>query len=227
MFDKDGPEIKRRIRKAAYGRQKLATFWSKGAMNKRRKLIIHETLIATKLMYGLETLALPKGWEDRIDAAFMKGIRQILNIKTTYGQMQTGEERTNTNNYVIEQINQEMNSSKEAKPFVKISERITNKAIRILGDALRRTEEDPVAEVMIGDSHTWNLPMPGQLRKYRPRCSWAIETATNAWTKHKLYEQLRTQWHIRRNRQVAPCHFDYKSERHVDILVAAARDNRF
>ena len=88
------PELKRRIRKAAYGRQRLAVFWSNGGLTKRRKLIIHEALVATKLMYGLETAALPKGWEDRIDAAFMKGIRQILNLKTTYGQMKEGHERT-------------------------------------------------------------------------------------------------------------------------------------
>ena len=67
------PELNRRIRKAAYGRQKTNIFWTKGTMNKRRKLMIHEAMVATKLMYGLETVAPPAGWDDRIDAAFMKG----------------------------------------------------------------------------------------------------------------------------------------------------------
>ena len=189
------PELKRRIWKAAHGRRKLHVFWTKGTMNKRRKLIIHEAIAASKLMYGLETAALPAGWEDRIDAAFMKGIRQILGITTTFGQMQNGEERTNTNQFVIDQINKEMCGLKEHKPFVKISDRIKDKAIKLLGEAIRKTEEDPVAEVMLTDSGRWNLPMPGSPRKYRPRCSWSIETTKNAWNKYRLHTKLATMWH--------------------------------
>ena len=48
------------------------------------------------MLYALEALPIPSNYYDKIDAAYMKGIRQIFNIKTTFGQMQAGEERTNT-----------------------------------------------------------------------------------------------------------------------------------
>ena len=91
----------------------------------------------------------------------MKGIRQILDITTTFGQIQKGEERTHTNQHVIDQINQEMSSAKEHKPFVKISDRIKDKAIKLLGEAIRKSEDDPIAEVMISQGAA---PVPALLR---------------------------------------------------------------
>ena len=65
-------------------------------MSKRKKILMYEAVVSSKLLYALEATPIPNNYYDKIDAAFFKGIRQILNIKTTYGQMQAGEDRTNT-----------------------------------------------------------------------------------------------------------------------------------
>ena len=54
---------------------------------------------------------------------------------------------------------------------------------------LRKERDEPAAEVLIGDSNTWNIPRPkeGEVRDGRPRVNWAIETAKAAWIKHEMY----------------------------------------
>ena len=229
------PEIKRRIQKAAYARRKLTRFWKKCTIRRIKKIQMYESLIASKLVYGMETLVLPKGWDSKIDAAYLKGIRQILGLKTTYGQMQAGEDRTNTNQKVLEQTEQILNIKINGKRFQMISERIKDRAMKLLGRSLRKPQGDPVAEVMIGASDTWNLPMPGELRKYRPRCNWAIETAKNAWRKFQLYDGLLRargngrQYFVCTDRNVPEKdkHFNYKDEEHRDTLISAAKRGYF
>ncbi len=73
---------------------------------------MHEALIASKLLYALEAVPLPEAMYDRIDAAYFKGLRQILDFKTTYGQQQEGQERTNTNEALIQKMNDELEKAK-------------------------------------------------------------------------------------------------------------------
>ena len=90
-------EINKRICEVAYCRRKLSNLWKRASMNKRQKLLIHEALVASKLLYALEAIPIPDDEYDKIDASYMKGIRQILEMKTTYGQQMANEEMTNTN----------------------------------------------------------------------------------------------------------------------------------
>ena len=85
---------------------------------------MYEALIASKLLYALEALAIPEPMYDRIDASYFKGLRQILNFKTTFGQQQQGQARTNKNKTPIEKVNAELTRVKKGKVFVKISTRI-------------------------------------------------------------------------------------------------------
>ena len=120
----------------------------------------------------------------------LKGLRKILNMDTTYGQMQKGQERTNANEEIKKQLSALLCTEKCKKEFTPISERIQNRAIALLGKVLRMPRTEPIAEVFLKDDQTWNLPMPktGQMRNGGPRINWAIETARLAWWKHKMYE---------------------------------------
>ena len=185
-------EILKRISKAAYGRNRLNTFWRKTKLSKRKKILIYEALISSKLMYAMETVPIPEGWGDRIDAEYLKGIRQILDMKTTYGQMQEGNARTNSNEEIIKMLSNYLSTENTKKIFKPVSERIKERAIKLLGRVLRQTKDEPEAEILIGDSDTWNIPLPksGEMRDGRPRVNWAIETAKSAWLRHKMYEEV-------------------------------------
>ena len=52
------------------------------------KLIVYDAVIRSKLMYGLESLQLIKEIRKSLDASQLKGLKQILKTKTTWGQME-------------------------------------------------------------------------------------------------------------------------------------------
>ncbi len=67
-------------------------------------MLQYEALTGTKLSYALETLPIPEAMYMKIDAAYFRGLKQILQMDTTYGQMQHGANRTNTNEEPCTQI---------------------------------------------------------------------------------------------------------------------------
>ena len=83
-------EMKKRIKLAAACRMQLGNFWRKSAMNKKRKLQMYEALISAKLMCALDVTPLSPAAKTSLDAAFLRGVRQILNMKTTFAQKKAG-----------------------------------------------------------------------------------------------------------------------------------------
>ena len=189
-------------------------------MNKRQKILMYEALASSKLLYALESLPISTQMYNRIDAAYLKGLRQILEFKTTFGQKQSGESMTNSNQELIRKLSEELSTRKKKRQFRKLSERIIDRAITLLGKVIRKNPEDPMHEViMAGD--TWNIPEEGGNRTGRPCTNWLIETAQQAWRKHNLYEQM-----------IGPVpeekiDFNYKCEPHVKIIIQAAKESVF
>ena len=73
---------------------------------------MYEALISTKLMDALEITPLTKAAKNRLDAAYLRGLRQIMDMKTTIGQKKDGEEKTNTNQKVLEEASKAMTSGR-------------------------------------------------------------------------------------------------------------------
>ena len=66
------------------------------------KLTVYNAVITSKLLYGLETVALNLSQIKKIDAAQMKGLRQILKAPTTF------YDRTYTNEKHIGMANERL-----------------------------------------------------------------------------------------------------------------------
>ena len=81
----------------------------------------------------MEAIPIAEPMYDRIDASYYKGLRQIMNFKTTFGQQEDGQERTNTNEALIQNINTELNKIKKGKAIVEISTRIKERATNLFG----------------------------------------------------------------------------------------------
>ena len=144
--------------------KKLTNFWKKAKMNKRQKILTYEAVIGSKLIYALEAIPIPKNYYDRIDAAYLKGLRQIMEYTTTYGQMQAGQSRNNTNEELIKDINKEINKGKRKRTYRKISDRIKDRATYLLGKAIKVVgvdPDDPLAEAVMETPDKWNLPEKG------------------------------------------------------------------
>ena len=108
-------------------------------------------------------------------------------MTTTHGQKQKREAMTNTNKQVLIRINEELKKGKKHKAFVLLSDRIKDRAIKLLGKTIRRNKDDPMREVIMIGNH-WKIQGEGHKRSGRPKTNWLIETAFQAWGKRKLYK---------------------------------------
>ena len=61
-------------------------------------------------MYGLESAHLTETLKEKIDIFQRKGLRQILKLPTTYGQMKAGKTRSNTNENILKLVNAKINT---------------------------------------------------------------------------------------------------------------------
>ena len=63
---------------------KLKRYWKASGASKKRKLIIYDAIIGSKLLYGLETIHLTQAMSKKLDAFQMHGIRRILQRSSTF-----------------------------------------------------------------------------------------------------------------------------------------------
>ena len=94
-------------------------------------------------MYGLESAHLTETLKEKIEVMQRKGLRQIMKIDTTFGQMQKGKERTNNNEIVLRRVNATINTW-DARRKVEITEEERRRK-QILGE---REEYRPWKEVI-------------------------------------------------------------------------------
>ena len=64
------------------------------------KLIVFDAVIRTKLLYGLESAQLNESAKKKLDTFQLKGLRNILKLKTTF------IDRSNTNEEVFRRANE-------------------------------------------------------------------------------------------------------------------------
>ena len=81
--------------------KRLSEFWKPGNCDIRFELIVYDAVVRAKLMYGLESLQLNKEYTNplygKLDTFHIKGLRQILQLTTTWGQIQKLSDPTNSN----------------------------------------------------------------------------------------------------------------------------------
>ena len=89
---------------------KLDPVWKHLENPTRWKLIVWDAIIRSKLMYGLESLQLNKDLREDLDVFQRKGLRQILKVPTTNGQMMQGHSRTWTIDRIYGLVNAKINA---------------------------------------------------------------------------------------------------------------------
>ena len=119
-------------------------------MNKKGKLQMYEALISAKLMDALDVTPLSTVAKTSLDAAFLRGVRQILNMKTTFAQKKAGEEMTNTNERVLQEAKLVLKIEKDKERERKEEERrkkqrtvadLTDREYAILKEAQKEVED--------------------------------------------------------------------------------------
>ena len=89
-------ELNERLKQAAGVWRKFDIVWKIGKCSKKTKIRFFNAVVQSKLVYGLDTIAITRAQKTKIDAFQARGIRRILQMKATY------IERKNTNTKVLQ-----------------------------------------------------------------------------------------------------------------------------
>ena len=65
--------------------RKLDLLWGKSTASIKWEIRVYDAVIVAKLMYGLASIPRTKADGRKLDASQMKGLREILHIKTLTG----------------------------------------------------------------------------------------------------------------------------------------------
>ena len=63
---------------------KLHVYWRDNAANKKWKILIYDAVVRSTLLYGLETLHLPKSLCRKLNGFHHRGLRKILGMSSTF-----------------------------------------------------------------------------------------------------------------------------------------------
>jgi hypothetical protein len=150
----------------------------------------------------------------KLDVFHLRGLRRKLGLKTTY------IDRTNTNKRILEIAEQEANKDRkegDRKRIRLMSEIVKERCIKELGEVLRLGKDDPRRKVtFLNDSAKPNLPPINRVGQ--PKAQWALVTMKRLWSQMAMNE---------RSRETLGETFNYKNEKHLEIMLEAAQLEEF
>ena len=123
-------------------------------------------------MYGLVTARILPQHFQRLDSFHLRGLRQILGIKTSFGQLKAGQTRTNTNSYVVAEANRIVSLPPDPKPknwqppkpVTLVSELVHAQQTHFLGHLIRERERER-------EIHNISVLQPESCLRKGMRCS--------------------------------------------------------
>ena len=115
MSAKGNPHFERstRIMNTTATLNKLDLFWKKAPVSTTWKLRVHDAVITSKLLYGLESASLTNAEYERLDAFQIKALRKMLGMKHSYHSHVSNEVVMQTANLRINNINRRENNHKD------------------------------------------------------------------------------------------------------------------
>jgi len=173
-------EVNKKISACFATLQRLNEFWLRSSCPQDFKLNVFDAIIRSKLVYGLETVHLPKFLSQKLDTLQLKGLRKILKLDTTFIN------RANTNKSVYEKASAVKNPKGiEGKNVLPFSTYLKQRRHALLKHTIRAPNDDPlrqcsfVASTAVPFMHT-------NRRVGRPRGKWADDSMEEIYVEKGL-----------------------------------------
>ena len=176
---KVGREIQRRIGDCMETLKKLDLFWLHSSCPVGFKILVHNSIIRSKLLYSLNTTNITAADRKKLDVFQLKGLRKILHLKTT------AVDKNNSNQKVYELARSALTN--EGWKNIKLelfSETYHRQRKVLLGRILKRKREDPVRKITINED-SFLFRTIKKRRVGRPRHKWIDEIAGQVWTEQR------------------------------------------
>ena len=147
---------------------RLKVFWDKARTTIKWKIRVFDSILKSKVLYGLECIELTTSDEDKINAFQLKGLRRILKIPPTF------IDRSYTNQKVFETLKNNFDSEVEL-----FSSTWLKRKLKLFGHILRTNPDDPLRQVLFEyNSYT---PRIEHRRPGKPRTSWLLQSFKDAF----------------------------------------------
>ena len=155
--------------------KKLDIFWLKTRCSKKWKLLVYNTVITSKILYGLETLEPTESASKLLNTFQLRGLGKILRLHSTYIQRQNPNEYI----YIYQRANKIVNGAIDG-PTRKIkTEILEERKLRLLGHILWRDRQHPLHQTTF--STTSAVPRETNYRRVgRPRQFWTTNNMEKA-----------------------------------------------
>ena len=163
-------ELSQRIGAVVATARQLNPLWFQARTSKTWKIRVFESTLASKLLYGLESMQLTLSEQKLIDNFQMKMLRKILGVPSTYVN------RAWTNQAVLHELSQ-----RYGYKHIRLSTKWKHKKITLLGHIIRAESEDPMREVLF-ETGTFRPRVEHIRRVGKPRANWLIEPYKDAHT---------------------------------------------
>ena len=124
----------------------METLWKHCDCDLRFKLIAYDAVTRARLMYVLESLQLNQEERKKTDRFQLRGLRQILKLKTTYGQMQSHLARSNDNETVLRLANAKINLPEDA--WVREFKKRSTNTIEKMSDYYERQRRNSIIDII-------------------------------------------------------------------------------
>ena len=170
-------EVTRRIRECMATLHTLHVYFYNSDNSVTRKLQMFNAILRSKVMYGLETLAMNQSIKEKLDTFQLKCLRKILRIPTTYVN------REFSNAHVRSQVNQKLKEAKK-KSMITLSEYHKRTRIAYLARLITAGNEDPGTPITFHADSLKSIDH-GKLRVGQPRVHWYKTTLEDIWIKTK------------------------------------------
>ena len=168
-------EITNRISATMATWKSMDIFWKHAQCTVKNKLQVFNSVIKSKLLYGLETLEIPSAQMSRLEAFHLKGLRKILDMKTTFIN------RANTNQEVFRRANMALHHrNNHSDKIQKISEMLCQRRVALVGHILRQPRTNPLRNVCFRQSTAAPFEVLYR-RQGRPRKRWIDSTLQFVW----------------------------------------------
>ena len=161
-------EINARITNTRVVLGKLDIFWKRAPVSITWKLKVHDAVIASKLLYGLESGSLTQAEHARLDAFQISALRKIFRVPHPY---HSGV----SNDRAMEVANQRIRPA-GGETITFMSTRPKDRHINFLGHLIRASDEDLIETCTF--TARGDRVCAGWKRVGRPRLKW-YDTAMN------------------------------------------------
>ena len=160
----------------------------------RLKLIIYHATIKTKLFYGLETLVLLPAHKKQLDAFYLRGLRQIMRMKTTF------TDKTNKNDRVYLNAACILAQKETVTPLPSLSKQWEARRLKLMAffSSPQAAQPDIKATFFFPPSfefqevkayQSWQPNTTNWRRRVgRPRGSWVRDIVQGIWNRMRYTE---------------------------------------